>query len=333
LIYHFFHHYFKKIINYNVINTKNKFSLSGVNSKFFKQYTYFDVNDCTLRMDLSKKEEDKYSEKIKHIRTKFFTNVDYYVIKKFLEDIKQKVRKPTEIIIFTNGYLSGISSLFIRDIQEFGNAIIVGYNGNPSKKEKFDASFSPSINQYSYNNKYKFRFSLTTYESFDNINKYNEVLIPREYKINKIDEISKIYYSYDDSKYNEFISEGKRIIDLYKSKCNKDNKKLVLWDDNVCKFQNHLKGGRLCGNDGNWSKDKCQPTYCEEGFIFYTFNKTCVKDICWANGKFKDSAFRFLLIFSSIILIIIIIILFAVFFLKYYNKLNEVFYYINFHDK
>ena len=39
---------------------------------------------------------------------------------------KGKIRKANEIVVFTDGYSYSTTSLFIKNLQESGNAIIVG---------------------------------------------------------------------------------------------------------------------------------------------------------------------------------------------------------------
>ena len=56
-----------------------------------------------------------------------------------------KIKKPTEIIIFTDGYSFSCTSSLITGLQVHGSAIIVGYNSRPDlNKNNFDASQSNS---------------------------------------------------------------------------------------------------------------------------------------------------------------------------------------------
>ena len=50
--------------------------------------------------------------------------------------------------------------------------------------------------------------------------------------------------------------------------------------------------------------------------ILDSFNQTCVPDLCWENGKFKDGVFTFLFVLSIIILVLLVLGLFYVLFLK-----------------
>ena len=71
---------------------------------------------------------------------------------------KKILKKPTDIIIFTDSYSYSATSGFIKGFQNTGGAIIVGYFGNPKIKgtDLFDGSQSfssvKSINNfYLYN--------------------------------------------------------------------------------------------------------------------------------------------------------------------------------------
>jgi hypothetical protein len=60
--------------------------------------------------------------------------------------IRNKYKKPTDIIIYTDGFSFSGTSLFIKSLYHFGGAIIVGYNGDPETENKdFDASQSPTF--------------------------------------------------------------------------------------------------------------------------------------------------------------------------------------------
>lgn len=56
-----------------------------------------------------------------------------------------KSKRPTDIIIYTDGFSFSATSMFIKGFQNTGGAIIVGYNGNPKLSDDlFDASQSPT---------------------------------------------------------------------------------------------------------------------------------------------------------------------------------------------
>ena len=255
---------------------------------------------------------------IKHNRTSFYRLFNtYFMVDFFYSGEKHVNRNPTDIIVFTDGFSYSATSLFIKDLQESGNAIIVGYNGIPNeerKKEKFNGSQSPTTVESLFQSfpkdkdvktllKYNIIMSTSFAATFNYTYQNDSVLhIPREYTINPIDERSNIYGRYDDSKYNQFIEEAKRIFKKYKTECNKDNKRLLLKNDS-CKFnEQFLKGGNVCGDDGKWNLNKCEPYYCIEGYLFDPYNKKCNKDVC-------KSKFTQYIVFAILILIFVIVVI------------------------
>jgi len=88
-------------------------------------------------------------------------------------------------------------------MQNEGGAITVGFNGNPTFNDSFDASQSPSpVNDFSSTKEYENLKSLgiiiegiTFGETFEeDYNRGNP--IPREYKYDPVDERSNIYDAY-----------------------------------------------------------------------------------------------------------------------------------------
>jgi len=233
-------------------------------------------------------EIDNYGKGIKHKRSKIIkTSFNQYW--KMFKSFSNYIRKPNEIIVFTDGLSFSATSILIKNLQESGNAIIVGYNGNPSiakKDYKFDSSQSPtSLNDLLQNdinviNLQKYGIivnGLSHIETFNDsyVNK-EKTPIPREYIINPIDERSNIYNRYFDSRYDEFINEAKRIFKKYEKECNPNNKNMVLYNS-YCKFGNDIQiGGYKCMN-GRWH-NTCQISNCKKPYIFDTYVKRCISE-------------------------------------------------------
>ena len=230
-------------------------------------------------------EIDNYGNGIKHKRSKI-NKTTFNAIWNVFSKSKYNMRKPNQIIVFTDGFSYSATSLFIKNLQESGNAIIVGYNGNPSvtkKHDKFDSSQAPSYvssfpNDTNVINLSKYgiiAIGITFAETFNDsyVNK-EKTPIPREYIINPIDERSNIYGKYFDNRYDEFINEAKRIFKKYKNECNPDNKNMVLYNS-YCKFGNNIQiGGYKCMN-GRWYS-LCQISNCKKPYIFDTYVKRCI---------------------------------------------------------
>ena len=112
------------------------------------------------------------------------------------ENLKKNLKRPTDIIIFTDSFSYSSTSGFIKGFQNTGGAIIVGYFGNPKKEgiDLFDGSQSISSVQ-SINNFYLYKKlynlgivvqQVTVAESFDD-SVYEENPIPREYALDPVD--------------------------------------------------------------------------------------------------------------------------------------------------
>ena len=205
------------------------------------------------------------------------------------------LKKPTDIIIFTDSYSLSSASTFIKGFQDLGGAIIVGYFGNPKIEgiDLFDASQSNSeIQPIPDEDKSDllylgFDIYLTTGEVFDD-SFAKENPIPMEYTINPIDYRVDIYSEYNDNIYDDFIDEGKNIFSKFNEQnyCNSKNKKLVLHDDNNCNSitdDEHAHGGYICGDNNIWDKTKCIPYYCDIGFYFDKYQKKCIEECKYEN--------------------------------------------------
>jgi len=251
---------------------------------------------------------DQNGVKIKHKRTHIFdqTSNDKRQFFDFRENAKH-IRKPNEIIIFTDGFSFSSTSIFIKETQIMGGAIIVGYSGNP-KLTSFDSSQSPSPIYSTDNLKGKdtlsdeiirlgFSFSYPIMEIFNKLDNENEKKIPLEYQINEIDERVNLLNGYDDSVYQDFIDNALSIIKKYKTKCNPKNKNLLLLSDECTFSKSFVHGGYECNDDGTWSK-KCVPSYCDIGYTFDNKKKECVKDVCLARIKTLKVYFILILVFS-----------------------------------
>ena len=216
----------------------------------------------------------------------------------FREEYKnsKNIKKPTDIIIFTDSNCYSAASIFIQDFQTLGGAIVVGYFGNPKGNDLFDSSQAySSVEKLEDTNIYKNLDELgfiidgiTRGEFFD----YSEIIknpIPREYTVEPVDERVDIYSLYSDEIYDLFIKEGIRIHNKYnkEGKCNPKNNRLHLYDDNCGKNQvdNYNHEGYKCGDDVYWNKTKCEPYYCEIGYYFDHYQNKCIKDCKLSDNK------------------------------------------------
>ena len=237
-------------------------------------------------------------DEVIHKRTKDIEAFNIYE-KKIMENKRReylstgKTKKPTEILVFTDGYSFSCTSVFIRGLQVNGHGITVGYNAWPDlDKIDFDASQSNSavetfdFSEYSQNLQLLgFSPRITFVERFDPNDK-GEPQTPMEFQIYPVDEISDIYTKYMDAIYNRFINVAKTIFDKYNDlengECNPDNKYLY-YETSECDSIlgiDKAHGGYLCGQNGKWDKNKCIAAYCDSGYILSDDRKKCTKDPC-----------------------------------------------------
>ena len=291
------------------LNPKNsKPSISSLRStqlnykKFFITDGNLNPETClpyTEKDDFLNGFEDIYddgNDKIIHKRTK---NVEVLSIfeKKIMEKkrkeylLKGKTKRPTDILVFTDGYSFSCTSILIKGLQTHGQGIIVGYNARPDlNKSDFDASQSNSgVDDFKFSENVKnlkklgFDSSITYVEQFDPNDK-GIPKIPMEFLIYPVDEISAIYNMYNDERYNEFINEAKKIFEKYNDneECNPDNK-FLYYETSDCDSKisiNNAHGGYICGDNGKWDKNTCIVAYCDEGYYLNDNRTECIKNPC-----------------------------------------------------
>ena len=228
---------------------------------------------------------------------------------------RNKTKKPTDIIIFTDGLSFSATSVFIKKLYYFGGAILVGYSGNP-ELDSFDASQNPSfvltnltgIKGFNELVKRGFYFPQIPIGSlFRNVYDKNSENVPEEFTVNFIDERIDVYNNYNDQLYENFVAEAKKIFKKYESHCNPNNTYLNFLNEN-CSFDDiHLHGGYKCGKDGKWN-ETCVPFYCDENYYFEPVSQKCV--LLKENKKDdNDDNSVYIIIFCILGALIIIIII------------------------
>jgi hypothetical protein len=262
-------------------------------------------------MQLNRQTVD-YGDNIKQdLSEMFFLN--NITIHNRIENLRKKMnykRKPTEIIIFTDGYSFSAASLFMQYLQRGGGAIIASYLGNPkymhSKNTSFDISQSPSpifnhdlLKIFSPDHYRELLKANENYKNDEDEDEYEDIpkdeweiqmpgiqsfygpddfQTPLEYEVALPDEKSGIFVNFDGDSYDKFVRKAKDILKKYKTECNPKNKKL-LKISNECdsKFPNdYTHGGYECGEDGKWT-NKCVASYCDPGYFFHIEKKNVSK--------------------------------------------------------
>ena len=234
-------------------------------------------------------------------------------LKEFREEYQNSnnLKKPTDIIIFTDSFSFSAGSLLIKGFQNTGGAITIGYFGNPKIEgiDLFDASQSPSQVEdientpmyYDLYKNYKFLIGgVTTGETYNFYQENTKDQIPMEYSFDPVDYRVDIYSPYSDDIYNDFIQEGLKIHKKFNEDnyCNSKNQKLLLHDE-ICKNiqgYEHAHGGYKCNNENIWDKTQCYPYYCDIGYYFDQLQKKCIQDCSYNNIKstfiFEDNYYK-----------------------------------------
>lgn len=331
---------YRKLADY-LVNYINLNSLSSVPTSyryneivknFVSDYDIRDIETCKIKKSSylfeSKADKDNlgsglYGDYITHMRTKNFdsSTIERNKFYELRKNIKY-LRKPTEIIIFTDGFSYSATSYFIKQTQLKGGAIIVGYGGNPNL-DIFDASQNPSTVISTRDSKndnlsqdieklgFTLRYPITEEYDHNDIMLYYKAFTDHEtplgYKTLNIDERIDIYNNYDDSQYDNFITNAIQIFEKYKNRCNPSNFRLLKIDNN-CKFEDiNMHGGYQCDNtNGKWSND-CLPSFCDIGYTFNNKIIKCIEDICMKNTV-KKNVFGILAIIFLVLFIILLII-------------------------
>ena len=201
----------------------------------------------------------------------------------------ENLKRPTDIMIYTDGFSYSATSTFIKGFQHIGGAITVGYYGNPkiNGTDVFDASQADSgIIDFEGSDTYKKLnelgwtiYGITIEEVFDGTI-IDGKEYPREYTIIPVDYRVDIYSDYSDGIYDEFISEGKKIFNSVNNEktCNPKNDRLLMHSDNCKNIAEHLHGGYKCSDEGYWDETTCIPYYCDIGYSFDKENNKCDPD-------------------------------------------------------
>ena len=298
-------------------STNRAYISYGLNEKtkeYLKLFDFDGINQETCKKITSLEDFEEITDyydynglNISHKRTNTIDEVPLSMRKamnNYREQYKNStyLKKPTDIIIFTDAYSYSATSLLIKSFQNTGTGIIVGYYGNPTIKgtHLFDGSqASSSVTDLSRINTSENLLNLgiilggvTYIESYD-ISKFpKNNPIPEEYQIYPVDERVEIYSPYSDEIYDKFIEEGLRIHNKYnnENECNPNNEKLLLHDEKCNTFSEsgleNAHGGYKCNKDGIWDDGNCFPYYCDIGYFYDREQNKCVEECSFEGNSF-----------------------------------------------
>jgi len=198
--------------------------------------------------------------------------------------LKKHVRKPTDIIVATDGYCFSACSEFADNCITSGSAIVAGFGVTTPGDEKFVAAQCPSLvlNMDEYmtdNGQYGISVTTTLSESYI-VSEDMKEKIPLDYSILRIDKHCGYCKNFDPN-VTELLKHTTSVFNEFKTKCNPDNKRLLLIDEKcVANDRNALYSGYVCGDNGEWDKKQCKISVCKPGYIVDFDTNKCVPNCC-----------------------------------------------------
>jgi len=200
----------------------------------------------------------------------------------------RNVRKPTDIIVATDGYCFSACAFFVDNVIRSGAGIVAGYGITRPGDELFVAAQCPSgviqLDEYfedvMNNTAYGLHFASTITESYNVSNKLDET-IPADYDILRIDDHMNYQTAFYSSDLEEFLLSALEVHEKFKTQCNPANKRLLLVTDE-CDINDTIivSRGYACGSNGQWDKSKCKVASCMEGYVVDFENDKCIPNVC-----------------------------------------------------
>jgi len=204
----------------------------------------------------------------------------------------KNVRKPTDIIVATDGFCFSACAFFVYNVIRAGAGIVTGFGATNPGDELFAAAQCPSsvtnLDKYfddlSNNSVYGLATRSTTTESFEITPNMNES-IPGDYTILRIDVHSGYYDDYDKRNFAHVLNLLRKtaiVRDQFTTKCNSNNKRLRFISDEPCKTNKPyaVMGGYACGSNGEWDDSVCKVAKCQEGYVVDFENDKCIPNPC-----------------------------------------------------
>jgi len=234
-------------------------------------------------------EKDDLGNGVIHTRTKKYVESFKDSFYPFADHtFKKNIRKPTDIIVATDGYCFSSCAFFVDNCIRSGSAIVTGYGVTMPGDELFAAAQCPSrvytpSNYYQdlndVNNYYGISFTTTFSESF-NFSKNMKEVIPTDYDILRIDKHCG-YLKNRQPVFSDLLKKTTEVYEEFKTKCNPANKRLLyVTDECSSSDKNALYSGYMCGSNGEWDKKKCRISGCKPGYVVDFDNDKCVPNPC-----------------------------------------------------
>jgi len=274
---------------------------------------------------LKYEERDDFGSGGIHVRTKKMIQTSLDVSEYEPYTLKKHVRKPTDIIVATDGYCFSACSFFVNNIIRSGSAIVAGFGTTTPGDELFAAGQCPSTQIYPMlNNKTisdlsgecGLYYATPVMETF-NISKDFKETIPGDYDVLRVD----VHCGYNTSHYpntNNLLAATLKVHQRFMTECNPNNHHLIFVTENcTCDDPHALYCGYACGKDSVWDKTVCKISACVPGYVVDYESNKCVRNDCDCRPHIYnssdddeehslDSASKCILSLMSIILVVII---------------------------
>jgi len=234
---------------------------------------------------------DNLGNGVTHNRTKkTYIAQKNYLYDTFTNAMKKNIRKPTDIVVVTDGYCFSACSLFVNNVIRAGSAIVTGMGPTYPNDTRFVAAQCPSsvispegmFEEADDNNKLGLQFTTTFFETY-NISEKKDEIYPGDYDTLRIDKHLGLYeyFSSRDVETSEIIKYVKVVHEEFKTKCNPANKRLFMVTDNCTVSDEHaLDVGYPCGSNGEWDRSQCKISTCDQGYVVDFENNKCVPNKC-----------------------------------------------------
>jgi len=225
------------------------------------------IHERTQKIDMSAKE----------------TMVDYFDF-----SLHNHPRKPTDIIVITDGFCFSACSMFVNNVIRSGSAIVAG-SGMPTPSDPdglFAAGQSPSCvldpeenyDEFKHSSNYGLRFKLTFLETY-NISEKLDEKYPGDFDVLPIDKHLG-YYEMNNPNLEVILEKAKEVRTWFKKQCNPKNHHLLkVTKDCTSSDPNALTCGHPCGSDGKWDT-KCVISSCKAGYMVDFERNMCVPNPC-----------------------------------------------------
>jgi len=230
-----------------------------------------------------------------HNRTKKANMIFKEELVGLLDCLPKKPRKPTDIIVVTDGFCFSACSMFVDNVIRTGSGIVTGIGATHPGDELFVAAQCPSsvidpasfLKELKDNDHLGIHFQVTFMETY-NISADNKEVIPGDYETMYIDKHLH-YYEMLNPEFDEIIKRTKIVHEEFKNSCNPNNHRLFLVNDKCTVADKHATTfGYACGSDGKWNTSDCRIATCSKQYAVDFNNNKCMLNDCDPRYPFPD---------------------------------------------